>query len=242
MKTMRLLTVALLLSVCTATFAQYDDDYYYYGDRPTSYYRESRTSYYGFDQGWGNIYFTYSPLKLTSSYDGGRHDDYDDISFNAFTVGFSYTQPLGGPFCVEAAFETTGAYFSEHYYNSHNDYVTHKYDLYWSKVPVNLVLRFDANDNFALIPFAGLNAKLNISGTESEETYDKVKWDLFDEHDMGGDTFNRFQLGYQAGVKLLFANAFSVAASFGGDITPLYSDHYVKQKFQGFTFSAGYNF
>ena len=237
---MRLLSVVLLLSLCNATFAQYEDEYSYYSDRP-SYYK-SASSYY-VDEGWGCIYFSYSPLKLVTSYSGHSYSKEDDLSFNAFTVGFGYSQPLGGPFCVEAAFETTGAYFSEHYYDSEGYYVKHKYDLYYSKVPVNLALRFDLNDNFAIIPFAGLNAKLNISAKETEDDgYEKITWDLFDDGDMGGDTFLRFQVGYQAGVKLLFANVFSISASYGGDLTPFYSEHDIKQRFQGFSFTAGYNF
>ncbi len=232
MKKAKLFAAALLLTVCNSVFAQYDD--YYYDSYHTT---TVRSTSYDFEEGLGNIHLTYSPLQLTTDYKG-----VDNLNFNAFTLGYSYTMALGGPACLEFGFDTTGAYYSEKY-NDDGKGVKHTYEFYYSKVPISLALFLSPNENFAFIPYAGFHGKVNISGKETyEDSYGTERIDLFDKDDIGNDHFKRFQLGYQAGFKFLFFSALSIGASYEGDLTPVYSDHVETQKFRGFHFTLGYNF
>ncbi len=64
----------------------------------------------------------------------------------------------------------------------------------------------------------------------------------YDEEDMGDDDYNRFQIGYQAGLKLLFGQCFSIGAAYKGDLTPFYSDGDISERFRGVAFQIGYCF
>lgn len=233
MKKAKLFAVALLLTVCNSVFAQYDD--YYYDSYHTT---TVRNSYYDFEEGLGNIYFCYSPLKLVTDLKG-----VDNLNFNAFSIGYNYTAALGGPACIDVAFETTGAFYSEKYYDDYDERVKHTYEFYFAKLPVSLALYLSANENFAFVPYAGLYGKMNISGKETfKDSHGKESYNLFDEDDIGSDDFNRFQFGYQAGFKMILFSTVSVGASYTGDLTPVYSDHEESQRFRGFNFSLGFSF
>ena len=243
------LLIAVLLLACNAAFAQYEDEYYY-NQRP---YQSYERSSYGYDyDNWGTVYFEYSPMKLVLSEDHGNGNE--KLSFNGFTIGFNYAFRLGySPAFIETGFETTGTYFSETYnevyqkddYHNHygsSEKVKHSYDIYFSKIPVNIGLRFDVSDAFAIVPYAGLHLTINIAAEERfKNNYgDSEKYSLFDEDYMGDDAYKRFQVGYQGGLKFILFNTVSIGASYKGDLTPLYSEFGVKEKFRGLSFHIGY--
>lgn len=92
--------------------------------------------------------------------------------------------------------------------------------------------------------------KWNIYG---QEKYTDVSgrsetWDIFNGNKMFDDDYNRFQLGYQAGLKLVIANSISIGAAWKADITPFcsYYDEGTRQeekeRFRGLAFTLGYVF
>lgn len=235
MKLLKGIIVATLLIVCNTAFAQYEDEYYY--NRSYSSYQTSSSYGYDYDS-WGDFFLEYSPMKLVTNERG-----FDDMNFNGFTIGFKYAFRFGySPVFMDVGFETTGAYFSESYMDEHEK-IKHNIDLYFSKIPINLGLRFDIGEAFAIVPYAGVHLTINISGREREKTsHGEYRYNLFDEDDMIGGAYNRFQVGYQGGLKFILFNTLSFGASYKGDFTPLYSEDGVKQKFRGFAFNIGYCF
>ena len=238
MKTIRSVFVAMLLMVSTSVCAQYDGDYY--SSQPV--YQSYESTRYRYDvSNWGDFYLEYSPMRLTTNEKG-----YDDLSFKGFTIGFSYAFMLGySPVFLEAGFEASGSYFKETYYDDDwDEKVRHNYDFYYSKIPINVGLRFNLSDNFAIAPFGGVHATINISAKEryKGEYSGSESYDLFDEDYKYDDGYKRFQLGFQGGLRLILFNTISIRATYKGDLTPLYSDFGVKQKFHGFSFGLGYCF
>jgi hypothetical protein len=223
--------------------AQYDGDYYsgqhvIVGNEPTISYKTS--SSYSYDsEDWGNVYVEYSPMKLSTNKSG-----YDDLNFKGFTIGFSYAYMLGdSPVFLESGVETSGFYFSENYYDK-SDRVKHSYEFYWAKIPVNIGLRYNVSEDFALVPYGGVNLTVNISAEERYKYGNGVKesYNLFDEDYMGDDGYKRFRIGWQGGLKFIVFNTVSIGASYKSDLTPFYSDFGIKQKFGGFSFGIGYCF
>ena len=235
MKILKSIFVATLLFLCNSASAQYEDGYYY--NQSYNSYQSRSYDYYDYDS-WGDFFLEYSPMKLVTNKSG-----YDDLNFNGFTVGFKYAFRFGySPVFMDAGFETTGAYFSESYTEDHEK-VKHNIDLYFSKIPINLGFRFDIGEAFAIVPYGGVHLTINISGKEREKTsHGEYRWNLFDEDDMNDCAYNRFQVGYQGGLKFIIFNTLSIGASYKGDFTPIYSEDGVKQKFRGFAFNIGYCF
>ena len=234
MEKFRIISVALLAMICSSASAQYDD----YGNWHESRYIKDSHSYDDeFEEGWCNFYAEYAPLKLMTTAHGA-----EDRLYNTATIGFSYNYPLGASIAsVELGFETSGSWFSERLDNG----IKSSLSFYHSKVPLNLALVLPIADGFWVVPYGGINVKWNIYGVEY---YGNDRYVIFDEDYMNDYDYNRFQLGYQAGLKLVIANCFSIGASWKADITPFcsyyndYSRDDEKERFKGFSFSLGYCF
>ena len=87
MKAFRLTAVAFLLTMCQASFAQYDGDGYYHPEydsqRPSSRYTSYHSTTYidDYEAGWCNFYGEYSPLKNHTTAPGA-----DDRTFHTATI------------------------------------------------------------------------------------------------------------------------------------------------------------
>jgi hypothetical protein len=244
MKIIRLITIALLLTVTNTVLAQYDDKGYYqpgYGNRNFANNASYNNFYSDDEEGWGTIYASYSPMQLVSTAKG-----VDNKLFHTATIGFQYDFQLGeSPAYFGAAFETSGAWFSKTY----EDGEKYSMDLYYAKLPVNLSFRVNITEGLDFVPSAGVFVKWNISCREQEK-YNGVTttYNVFDSDYTYDDDYNRFQFGYQAGLNLIIANCLSVGAAWKADITSFctYYDSFTrseeKEKFRGISFSLGYCF
>ena len=132
----------------------------------------------------------------------------------------------------------------DYYYDDYD--AEQKFSMFSFKIPVNLLYKFDIpNSTVSLMPHAGINLRYNLSAkmkyTYEDYYYDESKEvDLFDKKDMGSDkaTWNRFQLGWQIGVKARFGQSFLVGVSYGSD----FSEIAKKTKISTTTISLGYAF
>ena len=123
-------------------------------------------------------------------------------------------------------------------------------DVYHSKIPVDVVFRWNFSENFAIAPYAGMYLRYNIYGEEREkDSYGNTQtWELFNSEYTNDDDYNRFQFGYQAGLRLIIGGCISIGAAWKQDLSSFctYYDDYTrkeeKEKFQGFTFSLAYCF
>ena len=140
-----------------------------------------------------------------------------------------------------------------------------KTNLFSVKIPVNLIYAFQVpNSSVRIMPFIGANLRFNISGKNKldmnltddtveylEDVYGK-KWkkedivhtetdlDVFDKKDMDGEknTWNRFQLGWNIGVKARFGENFLVGLAYGSDFSELAR----KAKMATTSITLGYTF
>lgn len=234
MKKIRILSVAIMAVICSTASAQYYDEYGNW--RETRYTSNSHGYDDEFEEGWCNFYAEYAPLNMVTTAKGG-----EDRLYHTGTIGFSYNYPIATVASVELGFETSGSWFSERLSNG----VKSSLSFYHSKVPLNLAFVLPVADGLWIVPFGGINVKWNIYG---EERLGNETWEIFNDDYMYDDDYNRFQFGYQAGVKLVIANCISLGASWKADITPFctYYDDYSrkeeKERFKGFSFSVGYCF
>lgn len=248
MKIIRPIAVSLLLIICQTSFAQYDGDGYYHPEYdtqgPTTRYSSYHQTTYidEYEEGWCNFYAEYSPLKLTTTAHGA-----EDRLFHTATIGFSYNYILGSsPATIELGFEASGSWFSERFNNGDKSSLS----FYFGKIPLNIGLRFPVAEGFWIVPYGGINVKWNIYGEERLKYTDGTTetWEIFNGDRMHDDDYNRFQLGYQGGVKLVIANCFSIGVAWKADITPFcsYYDNGTrkeeKERFRGLAFTLGYIF
>jgi hypothetical protein len=246
MKTFKYFLLVALLPVCNSAFAQYDNEGYYhpeYEPQSQARYTDYHQTYYeDYTEDWGIFYLEYSPLQLVSTARG-----VDNKLFHTATIGYSYVFQLGdSPVYLDAGLETSGSWFSKRY----NDGTKYSMDVYHSKIPVDVVFRWNFSENFAIAPYAGMYLRYNIYGEEREkDSYGNTQtWELFNSEYTNDDDYNRFQFGYQAGLRLIIGGCISIGAAWKQDLSSFctYYDDYTrkeeKEKFQGFTFSLAYCF
>lgn len=192
--------------------------------------------------GWSRIYVSYTPSKMKFDY-----DDADDVKFKGFTVGwlrgFGLTQNL--PLYMEAGagiqYRTYKDEDSESYSGYEYSY-SDKYTMWSLNIPVNLLYRFNVTDDFSISPYFGLDFRVNLLGKNKSEVtmYDETDsedWNLFDDDDMDGDPWGRFQAGWHIGVGLDY-RAIHFGVEYGTDFNEIAE----KSKFATTSVTLGLNF
>lgn len=185
--------------------------------------------------GWNRIYVSYTPSKM-------KVDD-DDIKFKGFTVGwlkgFGLTQSL--PLYMEAgAGIQYRSYKDEDFYEG--DGYTNKLTMLSLNIPVNLLYRFNVTDDFSISPYFGLDFRVNLLGKNKYEVTmygdtDSEDWNLFDDDDMGGEPWGRFQAGWHIGVGLDY-RALHFGVEYGTDFNEITDE----TKFATTSVTLGLNF
>ena len=205
--------------------------------------------------GWNRVYVSYNPSKLNFSDDDYELIDGEDIKFKGFTVGylrgFSLTKKV--PLYMEIGLgfqyrnykysdDELSPKLSEEAYededlniNFSDDDVTLKYTMMSLNIPINLLYRFNINNDFSISPYFGFDLRFNIKATQKSEwtaytDYDyedteEQEWsnDCFDKKDMGDDddyVWNRFQAGWHIGVGLDY-KALHIGVEYGNDFNEL---------------------
>lgn len=205
MKKTRLFAVLALLSICAASFAQFTN-------------QSATPSTTTNVDDWNTIWVEYNPSTL-------EPDKGDSESFTGLSLGYSHAFGLSKrlPFFLEGGLGIQYSFYS----NDENDNYTTKYKVFSAKVPVNIIYRYNIpNSKVSLCPFAGATLRFNISGEKKtiyeSKNKDDVKYNLFDKKEMGkGNTWERFQVGWQIGAKVIFNNKVTLGASYGTDFTEI---------------------
>lgn len=249
MSKMKLLVATVLMAACTSASAQFANSKGSVGASTTD------------TNGWNTVWVQYNPGSWNIDV-----KDADDISFNSFSLGysraFSVTNSL--PLFVEA-----GAGL-QYYWNSEDvtdgDVTqTTKTHMLSVKIPVDLLYRFQlSNSSIAIMPYAGLNLRYNMSGkakTSFSESFDEddfynapalayndsdpdfdeddeYEQDLFDKNEMDGNPWKHFQIGWHVGVKAQFGKNFMAGVGYGSDFSELAK----KLKSGEWTIQLGYTF
>jgi len=269
MKKVRLFLMAFMSLVAVSASAQFVNSGNKSQTATTSSFN-SGSSYKVDLNSWDRITVSYSPMKYVTDIKG--NDDFNMTGFSlGYEKGFSIARSL--PIFIETganmqyAFKTfdnedreDAGISSPHYYDMKATYSTLNL-----KVPVNLAYKLTFGD-VSLIPYVGLNFKLNLLGQlkysledpddlegsqyddeddfwndieDSDEDGMKQTLNMFEKKDVGGKDYvwKRFQMGWQIGVGLDYNNL-HVGLGYTKDIMELCK----KVKTSSVMVSLGYNF
>ena len=180
--------------------------------------------------GYNRVYVGYSGVKGKIDIDGA-----DDMKFPGFSVG--YLRGIGLTQKVPLYLEVGGEIDFNRYSESEEG-LDYKETLLGLKIPVSLVYRLNINENFSISPLFGFDFRLNLMGKGKYE-YDgeSEDWNLFDDDEMDGEAYKRFQAGWHIGVGFDYR-----ALHFGVDYGTSFNEITEKVKLATTSVTVGYNF
>ncbi len=252
MKNIKTIMAAAVLSVATSASAQ------------TTIAQSASAEANSVNNGWSTVSIEWTPGKLSP--DTGDSWSFTGLSLGySRAISVSKDTPLyietglGLQYSFLSKMEKASGYYNKAtgtFYDTSlygGTYVNAKVDidgsLFTAKVPVELLYAWQLPDSkVTLIPHTGINLRINIMGkakikadvsgsgiSESEEQ----TYNLFNEEDMGGtsNTMNRFQIGWQIGLKARFNNLFMLGLSYEYD-----SKIFTKANTKGVSVTAGLTF
>lgn len=174
----------------------------------------------------GNVFNTlelsYSPVSektLMEKYD-------QSLRMNAFSLAFSQARSILDSYPTHPLYLQYGLNLQYAYHtNKDQDDVNYNGTVYsagfnvltsffTAKIPVNLLYSFQIPETkLSFMPYVGLHMLAHIVGRQKDTEWTSIngKKDteteikrLFKDEDMGGDSLNRFALGWQVGAKLAY--------------------------------------
>lgn len=208
------------------------------------------------DYSGSRYYVGYNPVTIEWSEDQSEMED--EVPLNkGITVGYAKRSKLDSsslPLYYEYGCNIGymfGSYSDEFDDGDYCEKYNLSINLISANVPINVTMPIQV-DNFTLMPYCGVNLRLNLLGNvdyryEFEDRYygesetDTETINLFDNEDL--DTpFNRFQAGLNFGVNIEF-DKFNVGVGYVKDLSKLWEpddDYYGKLGVA--TISVGYKF
>ena len=192
-------------------------------------------------RGWHGVSVSYHPITIhtsaSSSYDGINESASESVNANGLSIGYTYSYLISSqvPVFVESGinFQWINDTSDESEKNDSWEYKSNsKFNLYSIRVPLNVGYKLVLDEKSSFFAFAGLYARGNLSGrikrnySYSDHEYGEFEKDvfdinIFDKNDMDGETYNRFQFGWQVGGGFSYSNLY-VSASYGKDFNNLY--------------------
>ncbi len=181
--------------------------------------------------GWQSVWFNWNKSKVKSDY-----KEFNAIKFNQLSLGYSraFSVSRDLPLFVEGGLGVQYSYDKETIKSNEtaNVYHTYKYKVFSAVAPAHLLYRWDIpSSKLSLMPFAGLNFRFNIIGRRrieaaqigenSIQNFGKKSCDVFENYiDADNETYNnkawnRFQWGWDFGVKLQYDKRYTIGLSWG---------------------------
>lgn len=194
-------------------------------------YNHPATNYYSSDsQPFGTFYVEYNPTTVHYSHGGYSNN----TNYQGISVGGNYFMPFAGS--LGADFGLKLQYF---FRNEDKSGIETKDNMLAATIPVNLAYDWHVTDGFVVYPYAGLFARFDISAQRKIESgKSSKKYNPFSKDDMGDDTYNRFQFGWQAGVNFRISDIVTIGGGYWMDLNELTDDI----KTRGFNIQLGVNF
>ena len=197
-------------------------------------------------EGWSRISVSYLPSKLKIDTKGA--DDYNFQGFSVgWTKGFNVVKSL--PLFVEtgAALQFRTSSNSEDYDDGYYNYeISERLNVLSLNIPVNLIYKFNVNQDFSIEPMFGIDFRINMTGkykiTADDGTDSESEdFNIFNKGDMddylGVDPAKRFQAGWHIGANLTYKKI-TFGVNYGQDFNEIIEDC----KLATTTVSLGYNF
>ena len=185
--------------------------------------------------GWQSVWFQWNPSSTRSDY-----DYYNNMKFNGISLGYSKAFSVSKelPLYLEAGIGIQYSYDKKTASAPMEDlsiqYSTKKFRMLSAKIPVSLSYKYDIpNIKVSVLPFIGVNFRVNALARQNTEnvimkngviTYQqRSKADCFDSDDMGKSdfTWNRFQAGWEFGVKATYDSKYLIGLSYGKDFNEI---------------------
>lgn len=222
MRIIKLFAAAAMLAACTTASAQ-----------SSSAKGVSETTHS--TDGWNTVWLQYNPTRVSVDYDGT-----ESMKATAFSIGYSRAFSVSSniPLFVEGG---AGLQYSWSKDGSEDD-IDVKTSVLSVKIPADILYKFQIpNSPVTIAPYAGINLRFNVWGEQkykyrnyekSFNLFDKDNWEDEDE------VWNRFQIGWHAGVKACFLKTYTVGVGYGSDFSELYK----KAKVGEWTLQLGYTF
>ena len=164
------------------------------------------------------VYAEYTPYKLHVN--GGGNSVTMDESVTAFALG--YNRYVGIACDGDLKFVAGGKLT----YGFKDDF-----KMLNVRIPVSLMYSAVVNDNFAIQPYAGLNATVGIlADTDGDSWYDKDDLDA-----------NRINAGWHVGIDFAI-NHFVVGCAYQSDFTKMFDFSGVDGNWSDFEIKVGYRF
>lgn len=172
--------------------------------------------------GWSTFSIDYMP----GSFSADKGTDKKSQSFNGFGFTWTKASSLTSELPIFLEFGFAGQYFT-----FSEDFKISGYEFEQTgkmasvKIPLNLIYSYQIpNTEISIDPYVGIYGRVNVWGkTTLKATLAGIddSYNIFDKDDMGDEdyTWGRFQLGWQIGAKVRFANSFFVGASYGSDFS-----------------------
>ena len=191
----------------------------------------TRSSSTGESAAFGTFFLEYNPTTMHVSYKGYT----DNTSYQGLSVGGNYFMPFAGSLGFDAGLKLQ--YFFRNETKGQSKY---KSNMLSATVPLDLAYDWHVSDAFAVYPYAGLYARVNILANGKEELNGKevADYNAFDKDDMGGDPWKRFQFGWQAGINFRIIDMLTIGGGYWMDLNEL-TDHV---KLRGFNVTLGVTF
>lgn len=180
MKAIKLLFAAIFMAASTTAFAQFTSNV-----SRSAYNAENVDSYSRVEVG-----FTLGTPKFSSE---GISVEGDNM--NGITAGLIWGKNISTTMPLYTEYGAKATWLNWSSGETKENYI-------YISIPVNLVYKYAINEEIALSPFAGLNAKVNILAKEKDKD---VSYNLFEDFD-GEDGWSRFQIGANLGVGLTIKN------------------------------------
>lgn len=261
MKTFKLLTVAAMLFAATSVSAQFVNST---NTQQTNTTTATTTKVKTVDtNGWTNFSFSYLPSTISADEDYALFED-EDMSCHGFSLGLTRafgvvkTLPLFVEAGIQLQYRTHLESDNEDFEYGSIDWKT-RFNMFSINIPVNLGYKFNINQDFAVMPYFGLDFRFNLMANinnkykldldsefseyedEIEENLDEEmgKINLFDKDDMGDEdyTWKRFQAGWHIGASVMYKKL-TLSVNYGTD----FSEIAKKTKLSTTTLSLGVNF
>ena len=173
------------------------------------------------------FYAQWNFASAKSTYKG--HSESHSDSYNGGGLGYSYAFPLSAtiPLYIEPGIA------AQYFFRSKDDVNT---NIISATIPVNILYSFPAADILNIEPFAGLYARGNIWGEVKSHGH---SYNLFKKESENGEGYDRFQFGFQAGLRLRIAQKFFIGGAYVQDLNGIYDHDGFKIKLHSFTVTVG---
>ena len=189
------------------------------------------------NEAFGTFFLQYNPTWMYSKSSYGSYSASNTELIHGFSLGYLESIPLGDiPLYIEFGGAVQFFFKSKDLKNSGYDYSDYDWDEYLYddfggssnhkqkftmlslKIPVDVMYSFDVSDGLSIQPYAGIYTRINIIG---KLKVGDESANIFSKDDMGEDnTYNRFQVGLQAGCKFRFGKKFTAGIGYYRDIAP----------------------